>query len=163
MKGNQGSYLLGWGGIKNKIKNQLNFILKWKVANCENKCPLDSGLGGVLACTSEYTCLIGYINSHHATIVMYVQWIIFTWATNTLAKNLSVTYSYILGPETVSECLKTTFRRLKIKKFSGRAWLQTPLGACGLYPQGSCPPESSPPNSEIKIESLLTISNIQQP
>jgi len=47
---------------------------------------------------------------------MYVQWIIFTWATNTLAKNLSVTYSYILGPETVSECLKTTFRRLKIKK-----------------------------------------------
>jgi len=39
-------------------------------------------LGGVLACTSKYTCLNGYINSHYATIFMYVQRNIFTKATN---------------------------------------------------------------------------------
>ena len=30
------------------------------------------GLGSVLACTSKYTCLTGYINSHHAMAVMWI-------------------------------------------------------------------------------------------
>ena len=33
-------------------------------------------VGGELACTSEYRCLTGYINSHNATTVMLVQGII---------------------------------------------------------------------------------------